>query len=147
MRNLFPIAVKYLRVEFIQPVKQGTGYAMFLFLRPPRMFHVWIDIGIETILLSRKHIPAGLRLFLDKINPDNRFDTLETVFSGDHQPYRRTILIWHSLAVHADCKKGQRIDSLVNAQAFAVGPPQNTAVLPRHLFRIVKRFERDVFCL
>src|SRR5262249_37885712 len=62
-------------------------------LAPARVIHVRIDVGVETVLVRRGEVPAGVRLLLHEPDLDDRLDSLEAVLPGDHQAQRRAILI------------------------------------------------------
>ena len=60
--------------------------ALLFLLVPTGMIVVGIDVGVEAVGRGPTQVPGGGRLLLHEADPHDRFDALETVFPGDHQP-------------------------------------------------------------
>ena len=88
MRNLIPVAVKLERLSL-----EEFPDSAFTRLAPSRMIHLRIHIGIKAIFVGRSLLPSSLGLLLDKADSDDGLDALESVLPGNHQAYRRPILV------------------------------------------------------
>src|SRR6202023_150748 len=83
--------------------------AAFLRLGPARVVDAGIHVGIETVFIGSQTVPGGWRHLLLKLNLDERFDALETVFPRKNQANRGAVLIRQRFAIHADAEKRERI--------------------------------------
>src|SRR6516225_6126725 len=104
--------------------KQPVADAPFGGLAPTRMVDRRIDVGVEAILARVLACPRGLRLLLDELDANDRFDSLEAVFPRDDQADRRAVLIEQGLAVKPDRQNCQRMHRLDETQTLDVRPGQ-----------------------
>src|SRR5580704_8380373 len=116
----------------------------FFGLAPARMVHVWVYVGVKTILSRRGEIPRILRLLVGEADTNDRLRALETVFPGQNHADGRAVLVGKILAIHAEAKQREWMHGFVHAQTFDVGPLKNRTLLARHLSQIHERGELDV---
>src|SRR5262245_28033458 len=119
----------------------------FTRLAPPWVWHIWIHIGIEAILLQSRGHPRGHRLFLNKADFDNGFDALKAVFPWHDQPQWRPVLVRQHLAIQSHSENRKWMHGLIHPQAFDIGPGKHCTALAWQLFRVIEGCEGDIFRL
>jgi hypothetical protein len=102
-----------------------------------------VHVRIEAVLVGRRLVPRGARLFLDKADLHDRLGRLEAVLPRHHQAHRRAVLVGQHLAVHAEGQQRERVHGLVHAQAFGVGPVEHARADERHGLGVGQRHELD----
>src|SRR5258708_4418211 len=130
---------------------QGVAHRKFadsaLFrLTPAGMVDVRIYVGIETVLLSRRLIPGGGRLFLDQPDTHYRLNTLVAVLPRHREPDGRAILIRKFFSIQAHHQQRERMHGFIQPQPFHVGEVDSGPSSPRHLLLVVVALERHVLC-
>src|SRR5262249_12415649 len=103
--------------------------AAFTRLTPPWVWHIWMHIGIEAILLRSCGHPGGHRLFLNKADFDNGFDALKAVFPWYDQPQWRPVLVRQHLAIQSHSENREGMHDLIHPQAFDIGPGEHGTAL------------------
>jgi hypothetical protein len=79
------------------------------------MINGWIDVRIKSVFAGRSQIPGSWWLLLGQANLDDLFDSLESVFPGNHQPQRRSILVRERSAVEANRQNSQRMHCFIKS--------------------------------
>lgn len=85
--------------------KDAGVNAAFVSLTPARMVNLRVDVGIKTIFVRSHLVPQGIRLFCRETNFHNGFAAFKTVFPGQDDADRRSVLVRKDLAVAAKGKK------------------------------------------
>ncbi|EAU65733.1 conserved hypothetical protein [Stigmatella aurantiaca DW4/3-1] len=113
-------------------------------LAPARVIHRRVHVRVEAVLVGRREVPRGGRLTLGERDADDGFDALEAVLPRHHQPQGRAVLGRQRLAIEPRGQQGERVDRLVQAQPFHIGPVQHAALLTGHLLRVLQGGEGHV---
>src|SRR5882672_3765009 len=95
--DLLAITIKHERGAL-----EDFAEAAFLRLSPARVVDAGIHVGVKTVFIGSHAVPGGWRQLLLKLDLDERFDALETVFPRENHANRRAILIRQCFAIHAD---------------------------------------------
>src|SRR5437867_2165371 len=103
-------------------------------LRPARVRHLRVHIGLEGILVRRERFPKARGLRFDEFDLHDRFDAFEAVLPRHDEPHRRSVLPGQRLSVNARGQQRERVHRLVHPQALEVWPR-----ITRHL-RHARRF-------
>src|SRR5687767_11834645 len=130
-RHLVRVAIELERRLATEEV--GRSDPALALLAPAGMIDFRVHVREKAVLVWRGQRPGRLRHPLDETDADDGLDALESVLPGHDEAERRPILVRQQLAVEADGEYRERMNRLVDAQAFDVGPVQNRVALSRHL--------------
>src|SRR5690606_8283597 len=125
--DIFPIAVVDPRRNLATGIQEDLGR-----LTPARVIKGRAYVGVEPILAGNIH-PERPRTAPYKLDLDDRLDTLESIFPGQYQTRRRSILLVQRVAINSERKKRQLIQSLFHGQRLIVGPRITSVLLSRQL--------------
>src|SRR5210317_504278 len=144
IRDLFAVPVEHQSGLFAGEYA-GTD-PPFPCLAPAWVVDLGVHVGVETVLVRLRHVPAGFRASFAKANLYNALDALEAVFPRHNQPDRCAILVGQYFAVQSYGKNGQWVGCFLDCQPFAIRPLENTSANARHALGIVERFKGKVLC-
>src|SRR5688500_2912098 len=82
--DLFFIAIEH---ERFLPPAQRAAFADYTFtgLRPARVIHLRVHVGVEPIFIRGHDLPGVARLLRDEVDLHNRFAAFETIFPRHDQ--------------------------------------------------------------
>src|SRR5207245_3895327 len=105
-------------------LEKFTEAALFC-LTPAWVIHGGIDVGIKTVLLRSRLVPAIDRLFLRETDLDDCLGAFEAIFPGHDNAQRGAILVGQHLTIHAEAEQAEGMHGFVHAKTFDVWPIEN----------------------
>src|SRR6516225_5954905 len=81
----------------------AAHHPLFL-LAPARVGDIWLDVGLEAVLMRCQGVPEGRRFCLRQLDLDDGLRALEAVLPRGHQPQGRAVLLiqWMSIGSRGD---------------------------------------------